>query len=96
MRTVIAVIAVLVFTAPASALCLTGLESEADGYPSGEEDLILCQQDELSVIVDKKAAEERLRLLRTQLLSIDLERNRIQLAPITPLPPASLLDSPGF
>jgi hypothetical protein len=48
------------------------------------------------VIVDKKAAEERLRLLRTQLLSIDLERNRIQLAPITPLPPASLLDSPGF
>ena len=96
MRTLIVAIVLVLLTAPASALCLTGLESDENGYPSGQEDLILCQQNELSVIVDKKAAEERLRLMRSQLMTLDLERNRIQLAPSTPLPPASLLDSPGF
>jgi hypothetical protein len=101
MRTLIAAIVLVVLTGPASALCLPGLDTEdssdeSTAYPSGEEDLTLCQQDELSVIVDKKANAERLRLLRSNLLSLDLSKNQIQLTPIAPLPPASLLDSPDF
>jgi TolA-binding protein len=97
MRTLIAIAALVALTAPASALCPVAPDLGTTSYPSGQTDLILCQQDELALTVDKHAMEEQLRMMRAQLQALELEQQRILVTPVAPVTfPSLSFDTPSF
>jgi hypothetical protein len=81
MRILVAIVAFLVLTGPASALCVVKTGDGEDSYPQNQEELILCQQRELSDAVNDRAAAEQLRALRAQVQALQLQQQRLLIKP---------------
>lgn len=80
----LAVAIVLALAAPAAAKCVVLPDGGDEGYPNGQEALLLCQQQELADTVDTQALDEQLRAMRRQLLALQLQQQRLMLRPIEP------------
>jgi hypothetical protein len=83
MRTVIAIATLIALTAPASALCVVAPD-DGEGYPPGQQALLLCQQAELNDTVEDRAVAEQFRAMRAQLQALQFQQQRLQVRPLSP------------
>ena len=87
-RSLTAAALILALASPAAAYCTTLPDGGAKDYPRGQQDLLLCQQAELSDDLRKRAALERLKAVETQLQALELQqRLQIRPLPVITLPP---------